>query len=134
MKRANIIRLIKIIDIFFITSLYVFVGYYLSKLLDFIFNHTLGVYNNSYSKIHLLLDVLFEMSLTGVFSYLGRNIIHRIPFPLEGYYGFQHLRVKEVSSGALLTTFLVFFQSNLQLKLTSLVARDRDPNYKNHDI
>jgi glycopeptide antibiotics resistance protein len=79
------------------------------------------------------LDVLIEMSLTGVFSYIGRNIIHLIPFPLEGFYGFKHLKVKEVNSGALLTTFLVFFQSNLQLKLTNLVKRDRgiDDNENN---
>ena len=56
-------------------------------------------------------------------AYIARNIIQLIPFPLEGVYGFEHLKVKEVSSGALLTMFATIFFYDFQNKLMFIRKR-----------
>ena len=58
--------------------------------------------------------------MTGIVAYIGRNVIQLIPFPLDGLYGFIHMRVKEVSSGSLLTSITSMFQLSLQEKITYL--------------
>ena len=50
--------------------------------------------------------------------YILRNIIQLIPFPFEGIYGFQYLRVKEVASPPTVTLFLFIFQYKYQQKLS----------------
>jgi hypothetical protein len=58
-------------------------------------------------------QIIFQMSVTGVIIYFGRNLIYLVPFPLHKYHGFDHFKVKEVTSAALLSTFLVMFQLNM---------------------
>ena len=115
-------RLIKIIDIGYITCLYFFAGYFGAKYLDLFFDKLLGKIDvkKKYSKIKIIFHLLIQISITGIVSYIGRNLIQMIPFPLDKYHGFDHLKVKEVSSGGLLTTFLVLFQSNLQKRFLYL--------------
>ena len=112
-----ILRGIKIIDIGFIAVLYFLVGYYVGYYLDMIF---LYIYCKNYetkTKTQLLIEILIQVICIGVVAYIGRNLVQLIPFPLNGYKGFQHMRVKEVSSGGLLSVFLVMFQYNMQDKL-----------------
>ena len=50
--------------------------------------------------------------------YIIRNIVHLIPFPLEGFYGYQHFRVKELHSGGVALAFGVFYaQENIKDKM-----------------
>ena len=74
---------------------------------------------------------LFSMvsAIIGVTSYIGRNLVQLIPFPLEGVYGFSHMRVKEVSGGAALTMFLVVFSEPYSQIVTYLKAKAA-PNHK----
>ena len=108
------------IDIGYITCVYFFAGYLGAKYLDLFFNKYLGKIDpgTKYTKNHLISHILIQVSITGIISYIGRNIIQLIPFPLDNYHGFDHSKVKEVSSGALLTVFLVMFQNNLSNKIT----------------
>ena len=43
-----------------------------------------------------------------------------IPFPLDGIDHYEHLQVKELNSGAVLTSFIFSLQKNLQAKLKLL--------------
>jgi hypothetical protein len=52
--------------------------------------------------------------------YIFRNLVQEVPSPFDGYNGFQHLKVKEISSGTLLTTLAFFFQNNLRNNATVL--------------
>jgi len=117
-----LMRSIKIVDIAFITTLYFLVAYYLAKALDFVFTKYLGKIEQGkkYTKFRLMSEIIIQISITGILSYIGRNVIQMIPFPLDKIQGFDHMKVKEVSSGALLTALLTFFQTNLINKINHL--------------
>jgi hypothetical protein len=117
-----LMRSIKIVDIAFISTLYFLVAYYLAKSLDIFFTKYIGKLEEGkkYTQFQLMTEIIIQMSITGILSYVGRNLIQMIPFPLDKYQGFDHMKVKEVSSGALLTALLVFFQTNLMSKINYL--------------
>ena len=119
--------IIKIIDIGYITCIYFIVAYISAKYLDKLFNKTLGKIDpkKKYSQMHIIIDILIQTAITGIISYIGRNLIHIIPFPLDHYYGFDHMRVNEINLGSLLTSFLIIFQTNLQNKIMYLRQQDQ---------
>jgi hypothetical protein len=115
--RDAIFRVIKISDIAFITVCYFIVGYNMGFYIDTFFTNLYGTEYNTKSKNVLLIEVVSQIMFIGIASYIGRNIVQLIPFPLDGVYGFEHLRVKEVASGGFLTVFLVMFQYSMQDKI-----------------
>ena len=103
-------RSVKMLDIGYVTVLYFIIAYVLGYYLDILF---LNIYGNDYenkSKIYLTLEVLLQISMVGIFAYIGRNIIQLIPSPLNGIGGFDHKQLKELSSSAFLLVFIFFFQ------------------------
>lgn len=115
-------RSIKILDIAYISVLYFFLGHYIAKILDYIYNKYLGVIdpNKKYNQLILIIELIFQMAVTGIIVYFGRNLIPLIPFPLNKYNGFNHMKVKEVTGAALLSTFMVMFQINMASRITYL--------------
>jgi len=117
LKKDIILRTIKIVDISYIVVLYFIVGYLLGYNLDIIFLQIFGNDYKSKSKNVLILEVLLQIMIIGILSYIGRNIVLLIPFPLDGFYGFDHTLVREVRTGSFLTVFLLMFQFHLQDKI-----------------
>lgn len=130
-SRNMVIRLIKIIDIAFITAIYFIVGFFIGWLIDDLFDIVFGGVGTKHVLI-VLGECILTVCTIAVISYLGRNVIQGIPFPLDGYMGFQHMRVKEVSGGGMLLMFIVVFSSNLRAKLT--YVRNKSEDLKNENL
>ena len=55
--------------------------------------------------------------------YILRNIVERIPFPLDGLFGYDHSRVIEIKGGILIAFAVITFQHNFKNKVTFLINR-----------
>ena len=119
-KNELLFRIIKIIDIAYIAILYFIVGYFLGYYIDEFFVFIYGTEFQKKSKYVLILEILSQVISIGIISYIGRNLVELIPFPLDGVNGFIHQRVRELKSGAFLTVFIVMFQYSMQDKLIYL--------------
>jgi hypothetical protein len=108
---------IKIVDIMFITVLYFVAGYLVAFALDVGSVALLGGEYHDKSTLVLILEILTQVMFLTVISYLVRNAVQLVPFPWQGLHGFDHMRVKEVSSGGLLTMFSTIFFYDLQSKM-----------------
>ena len=93
-----LIRSIKLIDICYIFTIYFIISIGLSVLVD----NYLGKFdpekyrNTPHWKI--ILETLAGLWLFGISFYIIRNVVELIPFPLDGYGGFNHRRMKELNS------------------------------------
>lgn len=120
MNNINTFYVVKSADICYITLLYLMTAYVLAQINDNIFVAIYGNDHSKKSKNQLLLEIVIQVSLSGVYSYIGRNFIMEIPSPLHGINNFDHYKVKELNSGAILLMFLIIFQKNLQKKINLL--------------
>ena len=121
LKKESIIRSIKMLDIGILTILYFTLGYVCSWLINKIY------YNFDPStkpmKILVFLEICGQLFIIGILVYIIRNIIELIPFPLEGIYGYQHFRVRELYSGGIALAFGLFYaQENIKAKLNYIFS------------
>lgn len=124
MKENLILRGIKIIDISYITCIYTVPTLYVASLLDkYIYTHInldSRIPDEEKSIRYLLTEVILCLCINGIVSYILRNILQLIPFPLNGVYGFKHIKVREVASGSIINMVLMWFSSTIRNKLLIL--------------
>ncbi len=127
LKEEVVIRGIKLIDIAFVTFLYGISALIVAGLLDkYVFTKiTLqpGVEDKDKNKYVLVLETLICLAITGIVAYLLRNLLQLVPFPLEGVYGFSHMRVPEVKSGNIISVILIFFAYTFRNKMVILQSK-----------
>ena len=118
-----IVRSIKIIDIGYITAIYLILGILSARFCD----ARLGVFDVNKEKKKPLWQSILELILylwfIGVFIYFVRNVVPLIPFPLNGIYGFDHLKVKEVTSATMFSISFIYFQQYYQDKIKFIFSR-----------
>uniref|UniRef100_A0A6C0IFQ4 Uncharacterized protein n=1 Tax=viral metagenome TaxID=1070528 RepID=A0A6C0IFQ4_9ZZZZ len=119
MKKNNtMIRLIKIFDIGYITTLYFVLGISFAQICDKYF----GPFDLKEEEKKPLSKSISEIILflwgVSIVIYFVRNIIPLIPFPLEGVYGFEHLRVKEVTSAGMFSLAFYILNKYYRAKIT----------------
>lgn len=120
-KKEVIIRSIKILDIAYITFIYGFFSLIMITFLDkyiFYYISLENVKEEDKNKYIIFIEILLCLTIYGIVSYILKNILQLIPFPLEGVYGFQHLKVMEVKSGAMISMFLLWFSKVIRNKIT----------------
>jgi len=122
-KNELLFRIIKIIDIAYIAVLYFTAAYILGYHIDQIFIKLYGIDYKNKSNLILSLEVLSQIICIAIVTYIGRNLVELIPFPLDGINGFVHTRVKELKSGAFMTVFLIMFQYSMQNKILFIKSR-----------
>jgi len=122
-KKEIIIRGIKIIDIGFITAIYLVLGIVLARGCD----HYLGEFDekteNKKPRWISIIELILYFWFLGVVIYFVRNIVYLIPFPMNGIYGFEHKKVKELSGDTTFAVAFVYFQTYYQKKLQNLLER-----------
>ena len=119
----GLIRLNKMIDIGFITTIYFIMGAIVAN--------TITGYQNKFdskeSDKKTLLTNIFSLIIliwtNGVLIYFARNIIQLIPYPFDNYFGFQHKKVKELGGATAFTFVLLYYQPNLNNMMKYLKNR-----------
>lgn len=114
---------VKILDIGFVTSVYFAIGTVLALLID----QSLGEFDEKEAKkrnvFRLLGEILIHMYFIGIVVYLVRNIVQMIPSPVDGRYGYEHARLKELGNASVFTTIFVIFQRHLRGKIYHVHSR-----------
>jgi len=122
-KKEIIIRSIKILDIGYITIIYVILGITLAKISDRYLS-TFDEKKEAKKPIRQsVLELILYIWLIGIVIYVVRNIVPLIPFPLDGIYGFEHSRVKEVTSAATFSIMFIYFQEHYQEKIKYIYSK-----------
>lgn len=110
------IELIRVVDVGFVAALCFLFAYVFSSTLDRVF----GEPNMRKSKARRLFEVTLQFALIGIVVYFSRSLIKKIPFPLDGLYGYDHRKLAELRSLPIMVFIFMFFQSNLQKKVKEL--------------
>ena len=111
----------KICDLIFISFLLFFSALFISVTLNHLCIKLFpSVQGNKKVTTSFILEIVFRITFIIVMCYIFRNLIQEIPSPFDNKHGFFHDKVKEISSGTLLTTLAFFFQNNLRNNATFL--------------
>jgi len=113
-------RFAKIVDIGYITILHFISGFAVACLLTN-YEEKFDEKKESKKPIYkIVLQIIWYLWLSGVAIYIMKNMIEHIPSPLEGLFGLQHFRVKEVSEAPILAYVVFYFQKPLTSRLEYL--------------
>ena len=114
---------IKLLGISFVTIIYFLLGFFSAKTLDFIFRSENKDDENKKPVWQVCAEILLRLSIFGILIYISRNIVERIPFPLDGVAGFHYLQLKELRSEIIFTIPLLVFHNKFNTKLETLYNR-----------
>lgn len=121
-------RLIKIIDIGYITVIYFISGLILARLFD----NYLDKFNKDIEKTkptaQIILEVIMYLWINGMTIYIVRNLIEHIPSPFEGLYGLKHNIIGELKHAPILEFTLLYYQIHLTDKLRFLYDKFSSTN------
>jgi hypothetical protein len=118
-----VIRSIKVIDIGFITALYLTFGIVLAKLCDKVLGELDEEKENQKPLWQLLIELFLYLWFVGIVVYVVRNVVQMIPFPFHGVYGYDHFRVKELINAVIFFVMFLHFQEYYQKKIRHLFTR-----------
>lgn len=69
----------------------------------------------------LILEILLYAVAIMIISYIIRNIVELIPFPLDKLYGYNHKRISELKGGVIFAFAIIIFMKNFKRKLDILI-------------
>ena len=116
-------RLIKITDMSYVTVLFFIYAYIVGYYLNEFFTYIYGTEFDKKTTVILFCEVMSQVVCIGILSYIGRNVVQSIPFPLDGVNGYEHSRIKELVNGAFIPVFIIMFQYSMQDKLAFIKNR-----------
>ena len=112
---------IKLIAIIYFSLFYFIIGFLSSLLLNEIIPISKEEKNDDDENISitkLLLECIIIFSIVSMIFYFLRKIIKHIPYPLEGFFGFETKKLKELNGVALLAPIFMTYQVNFGKKLS----------------
>lgn len=122
-KNEMLFRLVKITDIGYITVIYFLPAFFFSIMIDRFIGPFDPYLQEKKPTYRILLECILHIFLIGVIIYIARNIVEKIPSPLNGVQGLKHLEVKELSTAPVFVFIFLFFQNNLVNRLKYLNTR-----------
>lgn len=112
---------VKLLDIGLVSVYFFVIGIAVAKVFDYVYGDFHKEKYKKHSKLRLFFEIVLHLFLLGVVAYLLRNIVERIPFPLDGVAGFDHELLKELEGGHMMAVVMILFQKNLQDKIVYFV-------------
>ena len=112
--------IVKILSIFFVSLLYFIFGTGLSVFLEKIISKE-DPKKKTFLK--LVTEIACIFGVIAVLFYFMRIGVKRIPFFLDGLYGFKYSILKEISGGIIITYILFTTQIQLKQMVTELHIR-----------
>jgi hypothetical protein len=108
-------------DICYLTILSFIIGFILARLIDNIFKKIPKNEQNEKTLTESIIKVLVLLSVTSIFIYISRNIIELVPSPFQGYYGLNHLILKEIKNVPILQFSILYYQTQLHKELSFIL-------------
>jgi hypothetical protein len=115
--------LVKLLDIGLVTVYFFVLGLAAAKAFDGVMGDFAEDNYEQISILQLFVEIVLQLFALGVISYVLRNLVRLIPFPLDGVAGFHHDRLKELDGGEVMALVLILFQHNLIDKVLYFVRR-----------
>ena len=103
--------------------LYAIFALFISKVFDLVSKKIDTQENTQKISSRLFLEIILYLWAAGVLIYGVRNVMEYIPSPLNGVYGLDHLRVKELGNAGVFIFIFFYFGETLKAKLTVLYDR-----------
>jgi len=112
-----LMRSIKIVDIGYITVLYMAFSLVCASIVD----KAMGKFDveaeAKKTTWRLTAELFLTVWLYGVLIYFVRNLVSYIPFPLDGIHGYNHSKVKELQTAIVFTFTFVLFCDYMKTKV-----------------
>jgi hypothetical protein len=118
-----LIRLNKMIDIGFITTIYFIMGAIVANMITGFQNKFDSKESDKNTLLKNIFSLVILIWINGVLIYIARNVIEFIPYPFDNYFGFQHKKVKELGAATAFTFVLLYYQPNLNNMMKYLKNR-----------
>jgi hypothetical protein len=118
-----LIRLNKMVDIGFITTIYFIMGAIVANMITGYQDKFDSKENDKNTLLKNIFSLVILIWINGVLIYVARNLIEFIPYPFDNYFGFQHKKVKELGAATAFTFVLLYYQPNLNNMMKYLKNR-----------
>ena len=110
---------IRLLDIGLLGVYFLFFSIFFSLCIEKLF---LNIFQeNTKNSFLLLLEISAYAFFIMIISYIIRNIVELIPFPLDKLYNYDHGRVSELKGGVIFAFAIIIFMKNFKKKLDILI-------------
>lgn len=116
--------ILRLVDISFLGILYLIGGIIVSSIITMFFpKYDEEVYKFK-SYRNLTLEIFSTAALLCVLGYVLRNIVRKIPFPLDGLFGYQHQNRSEIRGGIIISFAIFVLLTDFRKKITMYSQRN----------
>jgi hypothetical protein len=116
------LRLIKILDIGFVSSIYLLIAVVLAGKLNSYFGEFDEKKERKKTFLRRTLELIGITWLLVAIMYIIRNLVELIPSPFHGIAGFDHYRLKELKFAGIFIFILLFLQTHYRSKLIAYAS------------
>ena len=111
--KGNLFYFVKMLDICYVSNLYLFLGVISSALIS---RYIFIPYDVNRPYLLNLFFLIFFVSIISIFVFIIRKLIKfYIPSPFDGVAGFKHKLLKEINGNVILAfAFLIYLTDNLR--------------------